>query len=210
MSCILAAAWICWAICLAYSTWSYNRVFPVYVPIEAERDLTELTFGYLPWDTYAVSLTIGLSADEPGTLNGRFRLAERLESSFEAYPIDLNLLILVRRGNDVIGHDGGDDKWSVGTRHSFDKTWTFDQTIHIFNAIEFEGKPLDSYRLQFSIETENPLVAGQEMHLLVAGKRDDGYYPMFVMIYMVLSFFALLFLTIGCLIFWNAAARRSK
>ena len=205
----LLAAWICWALCLAYSMWSYNRVFPAFVPIEAERDPTELTLGYLPWDTYAISLTIGLSADEAGTPNGRFHMVEELQRSLDAYPIDLDLLVLDRRGNELVRHAGAGDKWYVGTRHSFDQTWTFDQTIHVFEAIEFEGRPLGKYRLKFSVKTENPVIAGRKMHLLVSGKREDGYYPLFVMIYMGLSFLVLLVLTVGWLI-WNVAARRDR
>lgn len=201
---ILAAAWIFWAICLAYSTWSYKRVFPVFVSIEAER---ELTLSYLPSDTYAVSLTIGLSPDEANTPNGPMRLIDELRSNLDAYPIDLNLLILDSQGKEVVRHDGGGDKWYVGTRHSFDEHWTFDQVIVIFNAIEFEGKTLDTYRLQYSVETENPSIEDREMNLLVAGKRDNGYYPLVVMVYMGLSFLALLFVTIVRILFRIPAAR---
>jgi hypothetical protein len=194
---ILAAAWIFWATCLAYSMWSYNRVFPAFVPIEVGTDSTELRIGGLPWDAYDVALIVGLSADEAGTLNGPFRLAEELRRSLDAYPIDLELLVLDRRGKEVIRVDGGEDKWYVGTRHSFDETWTFDQSIVIFDAIEFQGSPLDKYRLQFSVQTDNPLIEGRKIHLLVAGERDDGYYPIFVMMYMGLSFLALLIVTIA-------------
>lgn len=206
---VLTAAWIVWAISLAYSMWSYSRVFPVFLPIDTEGDLTELTFGYLPRDTYTVSLIIGLSGDEASMPNARFRLAEKLEGSLDAFPVDINLLILDGRDNEVVGHDSGQGEWHVGTRHSFDETWTFDQSIHMFNTIEFEGTPLARYRLRASVETENPLIEGRKMHLLVAGRRDDGYYPLFVMIYIGLSFFVLLILAIVSRIFGNAGARRN-
>jgi hypothetical protein len=205
---ILAAAWIFWVTCLAYSMWSYSRVFPAFVPVTVGADSTELTFGYLPWDTYAVSLIVGLSADEADTPNGRFRLVEELQRSLDAYPIDLELLVLDRRGKEVIRFDGGGSKWTVGTRSTFNETWTFDRSIVIFNAIEFQGTPLDKYRLQLSVHTDNPLVEGRKIHLLVAGRRNNGYYPIAVVMYIGLSLLPLLIVTIAVWAIGNARRER--
>jgi len=137
-----------------------------------------LSLPVLPFDAYQISFLIHHGETDPALTH---TVVERIRQLNSRQPIVFSLSVFEGNAQEI-GQSGSTRDWHVGSRHPFSPEMSFDRDTLLFPAnpglLEFDGVPFNRYTIQFNISDIGGVAREYPTTILVAGNRDDGYYPL--------------------------------
>jgi hypothetical protein len=173
----LIVLWSLWMFVASYSLWSAYRVTPLYAGIPLNGQVVDFSFGYLPFDRYAIRIVVQTAAEPK---------AQRLKQSSEMGAIYVALRLVDSGERELIDYRGSTQHWQT----SFSEN-----AVLFYSDLDFNAEPWKSYNLAVSTATESAKIRQSRAFVIVVGNRDDGYYPLANILYLGLLLVFLLLLT---------------